>query len=81
MALALTSGKTDAFLQNTAIGELFVNKNLSLALFSEPLKESEFGIAFSKNIPTSVNGRLHMTKYVPDILRNCGINGQDLMRV
>ena len=48
MALALTSGKTDAFLQNTAIGELFVNKNPSLALFPEPLKEAEFGIAFSK---------------------------------
>ena len=48
MALALTSGKTDAFLQNTAVGELFVNRNASLALFPEPLKEAEFGIAFSK---------------------------------
>lgn len=48
MALALTSGKTDAFLQNTAVGELFVNRNSSLALFPEPLKKAEFGIAFSK---------------------------------
>ena len=48
MALALTSGKTDAFLQNTAVGELFVNRNPSLALFPEPLKKAEFGIAFSK---------------------------------
>ena len=51
MALALTSGKTDAFLQNTAVGELFVNKNPALALFPEPLKEAKFGIAFSKNNP------------------------------
>ena len=48
MVLALTSGKTDAFLQNTAVGELFVNRNPSLALFPDPLKEAEFGIAFSK---------------------------------
>ncbi len=48
MALALTSGKTDAFLQNTAVGELFVNRNSELALLPEPLKEAEFGIAFSK---------------------------------
>ena len=48
MVLALSSGKTDAFLQNTAIGELFVNKNPALAIFPEPLKEAEFGIGFSK---------------------------------
>ena len=48
MALALTSGKTDAFLQNTAVGELFVNRNSELALLPEPLKEAEFGISFSK---------------------------------
>ena len=48
MVLAISSGKTDAFLQNTAIGELFVNKNPSLAIFPEPLKEAQFGIGFSK---------------------------------
>ncbi len=48
MVLAALSGKTDAFLQNTAIGELFVNRNPGLALFPEPLKEAQFGIAFSK---------------------------------
>lgn len=48
MVLALKSGKTDAFLQNTALGELFFNKDPALALFPEPLKEAQFGIAFQK---------------------------------
>ena len=39
MALALTSGKTDAFLQNTAVGELFVNQDEARTLLEQAISE------------------------------------------
>ena len=49
MDSALRTGKTDAFLNNTAIADLYVNQYDDVALFPEPLKEAVFGCGFSKN--------------------------------
>ena len=49
LLMALRTGKTDAFLNNTAIADLYVNQYDDVALFPEPLKEAVFGCGFSKN--------------------------------
>ncbi len=51
MTLAIKAGKTDAGLTNNALAALAVNRDKSLALFPQPLKEAGFGIAFSKDYP------------------------------
>ena len=48
MLLALRTGKTDAFLNNTAIADLYVNQNDDIVCFPEPLKLAQFGFGFSK---------------------------------
>lgn len=48
MLLALRTGKTDAFLNNTMIGDLYINKNRDITYLPEMLKEAEFGFGFSK---------------------------------
>ncbi len=48
MTMAVTAGKTDACLTNNALATLAVHRDTGLALFPEPLKEAEFGIAFTK---------------------------------
>ncbi|MCR5232795.1 MAG: ABC transporter permease subunit [Lachnospiraceae bacterium] len=45
---ALKSGKTDAFLNNNAIGTLAVNRNPELAMFPQSLNDGVFGFAFAK---------------------------------
>ena len=49
LLMALRTGKTDAFLNNTAIADLYVNQYDDVARFPEPLKEAVFGCGFSKN--------------------------------
>ena len=49
LLMALRTGKTDAFLNNTAIADLYVNQYDDVAHFPEPLKEAVFGCGFSKN--------------------------------
>lgn len=46
LLMALRTGKTDAFLNNTAIADLYVNQYDDVALFPEPLKEAVFGCGF-----------------------------------
>lgn len=48
MIAALHAGKVDAFVNNEAVGTLAANKNNDIALFPEPLSESEMGIVFPK---------------------------------
>ena len=48
MELALKSKKIDAYLINNAIAELKTNVDDELAIFKEPLADSEFGFAFKK---------------------------------
>ena len=48
MELALKSKKIDAYLINNAIAELKANVDEELAIFNEPLADSEFGFAFKK---------------------------------
>ena len=48
MELALKSKKIDAYLINNAIAELKTNVDDELAIFNEPLADSEFGFAFKK---------------------------------
>ena len=48
LLMALRTGKTDAFLNNTAIADLYVNQYDDVAHFPEPLKEAVFGLGFSK---------------------------------
>lgn len=48
MELALKSKKIDAYLINNAIAELKTNVDEELAIFNEPLADSEFGFAFKK---------------------------------
>ncbi len=51
MVLALKSKKTDAVLNNNALGSLAVNRNSDLALFPQSLKDGVFGFAFEKGSP------------------------------
>ena len=48
MIAALHAGKVDAFVNNKAVGTLAANKNSDIALFPEPISESEMGIVFPK---------------------------------
>ena len=49
--LALTSGKTDAFITNSAVAKLLANRNEQLAQFPENLEKTMFGFAFAKGSP------------------------------
>ena len=49
--LALTSGKTDAFITNNAVARLLSNRNEELAQFPENLEETFYGFAFAKGSP------------------------------
>ncbi|MBQ4513353.1 MAG: transporter substrate-binding domain-containing protein, partial [Anaerolineaceae bacterium] len=49
--LALISGKTDAFITNSAVAKLLANRNEELAQFPENLEETMFGFAFAKGSP------------------------------
>ena len=49
LLMALKTKKTDAVLFNTALQELFVNQESAVAAFPIPLKETDFGIGFSKD--------------------------------
>ncbi|MBQ6519783.1 MAG: transporter substrate-binding domain-containing protein [Anaerolineaceae bacterium] len=49
--LALTSGKTDAFITNSAVARLLSNRNEKLAQFPKNLEETMFGFAFAKGSP------------------------------
>ena len=48
MQMALKNGKIDAMLLNNAVGVLTANNYHELALFPEPLGETDFGFAFNK---------------------------------
>lgn len=48
MMLGVKSKKTDAGFMNNAVAELAVNRDSALAVFPEPLGESDFGLAFAK---------------------------------
>ena len=50
--LALKAGKTDACLNNNAVGQLAVNRDPKIALFPQSLQESAFGIAFAEGDPS-----------------------------
>ena len=52
MILALKSGKTDAFLQNTVTAQLIISRNPELTIIPEHLRDATLGIAFAKGDPT-----------------------------
>lgn len=51
MLLALKAGKTDAIVNNNAVGALAVNRYRDLALFPHSLKGGVFGYGFAKGDP------------------------------
>ena len=66
LMLALRSGKVDAAVSNQAIAQLTVNRNPELALFPEPLSESEMGTAFPKNSEIYAEWNATMQELVAD---------------
>ena len=48
MQMAIESNKIDAYLMNNAVAQLAINRDDKIALFPEPLGETDFGFAFKK---------------------------------
>lgn len=66
LLLALRTGKTDAFLNNSAIAALYVNKYKDIAQFPEPLKEAQFGVGFSKKYKKLAEWKKAFAELDPD---------------